>query len=78
MVGNEDLLCALVAFGRTNIQDFIARSGDVRDATTYLLVERSLELARVTSYTTKDLVTFEKKVAFQYRPNQVSKHRNQR
>ena len=55
MVGSEDLLCSLVAFGRRNIQDFIARSRDVSDTTTYLLVERVVELSRVTSYTTKEL-----------------------
>ena len=77
MVGSEDLLCALVAFGRGNIQDFVARSRDVTDTTTYLVVERSLELTRVTSYTTKDLVTFEKKVPIRYQPIQVSQHGNQ-
>jgi len=77
MVGSEDLLCALVAFGRRNIQDFIARSRDVSDTTTYLLVERVVELSRVTSYTTKDFVTFEKKVPLRYQPGQVSRHDNQ-
>jgi hypothetical protein len=74
MVGSEDLLCFLVAFGRTNIQDFIVRSSDMRDTTTYLLVERALELNRVVSYTTKDLVTFEKKVPLRYQPDQVTNH----
>ena len=74
MVGSEDLLCALVAFGRTNIQDFFARSRDASDTTTYFLVERVVELSRVTSYTTKDLVTFEKKVPIRYQPGQVSRH----
>ena len=77
MVGSEDLLCALVAFGRRNIQDFVARSRDVRDTTTYLLVEGAVELTRVTSYTTKDLVTFEKKVPIRYQPIQVSQYDNQ-
>jgi len=35
------------------------------------LVERALELNRVVSYTTKDLVTFEKKVTLRYQPDQV-------
>jgi len=78
MVGSEELLCALVAFGRRNIQDFIARSRDASDTTTYLVVERSLELSRVTSYTTKDLVTFEKKVPLRYQPGQVSQYDNQK
>ena len=66
-----------MAFGRGNIQDFVARSRDVRDTTTYLVVERSLELTRVTSHTTKDLVTFQKKVPLRYQPGQVSRHDNQ-
>jgi hypothetical protein len=49
----------------------------MRDTTTYLLVERALELNRVVSYTTKDLVTFEKKVAFRYQPNQATDHKEQ-
>ena len=77
MVASEDLLCGLVAFGRTNMQDFVARSTDMRDTTTYLLVERALELNRVVSYTTKDLVTFEKKVAFRYQPDQATDHEEQ-
>ena len=68
MVGSEDLLCALITFGRSNIQDFVARSRDMRDPTTYLLVELNLDLARVTSYKTTDLVTFERKVVFRYQP----------
>ena len=71
MIGSEDLLCALITFGRSNIQDFVARSRDMRDPTTYLLVELNLELARVTSYKTTDLVTFERKVVFRYQPNQA-------
>ena len=77
MVGSEDLLCSLVAFGRSSIQDFIARSRDVRDTTTYLLVECGLELSRITSYTTKDLVTFEKKVTLRYQPDQATDHEEQ-
>ena len=61
MVESEELMCALIAFGRRNVQDIVARSGDVSDATTYLLVELNLELARVTSFKTMDLVTFERK-----------------
>ena len=61
MVVSEELMCALIAFGRRNVQDFVARSRNVSDATTYLLAELSLELARVTSFKTTDLVTFERK-----------------
>ena len=61
MVVSEELMCALIAFGRRNVQDIVARSKDVSDATDYLLVELNLELARVTSFKTMDLVTFERK-----------------
>ena len=61
MVVSEELMCALIAFGRRNVQDIVARSGDVSDATTYLLAELDLELDRVTSFKTMDLVTFERK-----------------
>ena len=64
MVGSEELLCALMTFGRSNLQDFVARSRDLSDASTYLRAELSLELARVTSFKTSNLVTFEKKTAF--------------
>ena len=78
MVGSEELLCALVTFGRCNIQDFVARSIDTRDITTYLLVELNLELARVTSFKTNDLVTFERKGIFRYQPNQAENHDHQK
>ena len=66
MVGSEELMCALIAYGRANLQDILARSRDVNDATTYLLVELNLDLARVTSFKTMDLVTFERKEVFRY------------
>ena len=77
MAGNEDLLCALMKFGRRNLQDFVARSRDVRVTASYLSAELNLELARVISYKTTDLVTFERKMAFRYQPNQISQHGGQ-
>ncbi len=59
MVGSEELMCALITYGRRSLQGIVARSGDVSDATTYLLVELNLEIARVMSFKTMDLVTFE-------------------
>ena len=61
MVGSEDLLASLVKFGRGSLQEFVARSRNVSDATAYLLAELHFELSRVTSFKTKDLVTFERK-----------------
>ncbi len=61
---SEEFLCALIAFGRSNLQDLVARSRNVRDASAYLLAELNLELARVTSFKTVDSVTFERKEVF--------------
>ena len=78
MVRSEELLCALIAFGRSTLQDFVARSRDLNDASTYLQAELNLELARVTSFKTTDLVTFEKKAASQYQPNQAANCNHQK
>ncbi len=69
MVGSEELLCALITFVRGNLQDFVARSSDLSDASTYLLAELNLELARATS--------FKKKAVFRYQPNQAANHCHQ-
>jgi hypothetical protein len=66
MVESGELMCAFITFGRRNLQDFVARSNDVSDVITYLLVERNLELARLTPFKTKDLVTFERKEVFHH------------
>lgn len=66
MVGSEELMCALMMFGRGNVQDLVARSRDVSDTRTYLLAELNFELARVTSFKTVDLVNFERKEVFRY------------
>ncbi len=57
---SEQFLCALITFGRSNLQDLGARSRNVRDASAYLLAELNLELVRVTSFKTVDSVTFER------------------
>ena len=66
MVGSEELMCALITYGRWSLQDILARSRDVSDATTYLMVELNLDFARVTSFKTTDSVTFERKEVFRY------------
>ena len=58
---NEELMWALITFGRNNLQDFVARSRDLGDAATYLLAELNYELARVTLFKTEDLVSFQKR-----------------
>jgi len=66
MVGSEEFMCALITFGRGNVQDLVARSTDVGDTRTYLLAELNFELARVTSFKTVDLVNFERREVFRY------------
>ena len=61
MIGYEELMSGLIKFGRGNVHDFIARSNDVNDAATYLWVDLSFNLARVLSFETTNLVTFQKK-----------------
>ena len=77
MVEMEELTWALMTFGRNSLKDFVARSRDVGDATTYLLAELNLELARVTHFKTEDLTTFQRKRGFHYQPNQLSQHGDQ-
>ncbi len=66
MVESEELMCALMTFGRGSVQDLVARSSDVGDTRTYLLAELNFELARVTSFKTVDLMNFEKRDVFGY------------
>lgn len=77
MVGSDELMWALITFGRKNLQDFVARSRDMSDATTYLLAELNFELSRVTSFKTTDLMTFERKEVFRYQPDQAANYDHQ-
>jgi hypothetical protein len=63
MMRYEELMSGLIRFGRGNVHDFIVRSNDVdvNDTVTYLWVELGFDLARVSSFETTNLVTFEKK-----------------
>jgi len=66
MLRNEELMSGLIRFGQGNMHDFIVRSNDVNDAVTYLWVELGFDLARVSSFETTNLVTFEKKEVLRY------------
>jgi hypothetical protein len=61
MVTAEELTYGIMRFGRGNIQDLVIRSKHMSDAVSYLRVEMGFELARITSFTTMDSVTFQKK-----------------
>ena len=61
MIKDEDLLEGLICYGRAPVQDFVTRSRHIEDAVHYLQMERSLEMARLVSFVTKDLWNFERK-----------------
>ena len=61
MIKDEDLLEGLICYGRAPVQEFITRSRNIEDAIHYLQMERSLEVLRLTSFVTKDLMSFEKR-----------------
>jgi uncharacterized protein YrrD len=73
----EELMSGLTRLGRENLNDFVVRSSDVNDAITYLWVELGFDLARVSSFETTNLVTFEKKEVLKYTPYQAKNQGHQ-
>ena len=61
MVEGEELLACLICYGRAQVQDIVTRSRHIEDALRYLQMERSLEVARLISFVTKDLRSFERR-----------------
>ena len=61
MIVNEDLMQCLMDYGRGIPQDFVTRSGSINDVIYYLRVERELEILKLTSFITKNMVNFERK-----------------
>ena len=61
MVKDEDLLACFICYSRAPVQDFVMRSGNIRDTLQYLQMERGFEVFRLTSFVTKDLKSFEKR-----------------
>ena len=61
MIRDEDLLACFLCYGRAPVQDFVTRSRNIRDTIQYLQMERGLEVLRLTSFVTKDLISFEKR-----------------
>ena len=64
MLAGVELMQWIEQFGRWNVQEFVAKSRDMRDVLTYLPAERSLELAKVMPFVTADSVSFEKRTSF--------------
>ena len=61
MIRDEELLTCFVCYGRAPVQDFVTRSRNIQDTLQYLQMERGFEVLRLTSFVTKDLVSFEKR-----------------
>jgi hypothetical protein len=61
MIKDEDLLEGLICYGRAPVQDFVTRSRNVEDTLHYLQMKRSLQMARLISFVTKDLRRFERR-----------------
>jgi hypothetical protein len=64
MLIGVELIQWIEQFGRCNVQEFVAKSRDIRDVLTYLKAERSLELAKVMPFVTADSVIFEMRTSF--------------
>jgi len=64
MLTGVELMQWIEQFGRWNVQEFVAKSRDMRDVLTYLKAERSLELAKVMPFVTADSFSFEKRTSF--------------
>ena len=60
MISDEHLMQCLMSYGRATVQDFVTRSQDIQDAIDYIRTERHVEVLKITSFVTKDLVSFEK------------------
>jgi hypothetical protein len=61
MMTSDDLEQCLLVYGRGPVQECVTRSQNIQDTVHYIQVERSLEVLRLASFVTKDLVSFEKK-----------------
>jgi hypothetical protein len=61
MIRDEELLTCFVCYGRAPVQDFVTRSRNIQDTIQYLQMERGFEVLRLTSYVTRDLISFEKR-----------------
>ncbi len=60
MFRSEELIQWILQFGRWNVQEFVAKSRDMKDVLNYLRAEWVLEMVMVMPFVTLDLVRFEK------------------
>ena len=64
MAESEELIEGLIRFGRQAVQDYVTRSQDIDDTMRYIRAEQCLEIVRLTSFVTTNLVDFERKDLF--------------
>ena len=61
MAESEELMEGLIRFGGEAVQDYITRSQDISDTVRYIRAEQCLEIVRLTSFVTTNLIDFERK-----------------
>lgn len=61
MIRNEEFMECLLSYGRGTVQDIVIKSRNIDDVIQYMRVERGLEMLRLTSFVTTNLINFEKK-----------------
>ena len=61
MAESEELIEVLIRFGRQAVQDYVTRSQDIDDTMRYIRAEQCLEIVRLTSFVTTNLIDFERK-----------------
>jgi hypothetical protein len=61
MIRNEEFMSGIMKYGRESAREFMARSQDMSDVISYMQAERYIELMKMISFVTTNLVTFEKK-----------------
>ena len=71
MIRNEELIQCLICYGRETMQGFVTRSRNINDAIYYLRLERCLEILKLTSFVTENLINFERRTAFPYNIHQT-------
>ena len=66
MVRNEELMQCLIYYGRGIPQDFVTRSRNINDVICYLRAECQLEILKLTSFVTTNLINFQKITVSQF------------
>mgnify|MGYP001049130300 CR=1 FL=1 len=71
MIRNEEFMQCLLCYGRGTVQDIVTRSRNINDVIHYMRVERGLEILRLASFVTTNLINFERKNPLPHDPNAI-------